>query len=450
MLDDARMQELRTRLRGPLLAPGDDGYDDARQVFNRMIDKRPDAMARCAGAGDVIAGVNFARQHDLPVAVRGGGHSIAGKSVCDGGLLIDLSLMKGIRVDPARRRAQAEPGLRLGEFDRETQSFGLATPLGVITNTGIAGLTLGGGIGWLNGKYGLSCDNVISLDVVTADGRFLTASATKNEDLFWALRGGGGNFGVVTSFEYRLHRVGPVLAGMVIYPWEKAKEVFRFFLEFSAGCPDELTTMAALLSGPDGIPVAAVAVCYCGSIAKGKKLLKPLRSFGPPAADQIQPMSYVAVQSMFDGAAPLGHQHYWKSGFTRALNDEAIEIIVEFMSRKPSTSTLCYLQQLHGVAGRVAADAAAFSHRGDQHNFDIIAQWPDPADNERNIAWTRDFFAAIEPHLDRGVYVNTLGEEGEERVRAAYGPNYDRLAAVKSKYDPANFFRLNQNIQPAV
>ena len=434
--------------RGQLLFPHDDGYDAARKAFNTMIDKRPAAILRCAGASDVIKGVDLARDHGLIVSVLGGGHNVAGHSVCDGGLMIDLSSMKGLRVDPTRRRAQAQPGLKLGEFDRETQSFGLATPMGIVADTGIAGLTLGGGIGWLNGKYGLACDNLVSADVVTADGRFLTASATENADLFWALRGGGGNFGIVVSFEYQLHPIGQVIGGAVLHPLEKAKEVLRFYREFTSSCPDELSTMTALLPAPDGTPVAAIAVYYCGSLKEGEKVLQPLRSFGSPLLDFIGPKSHVEVQSMFDAWFPPGRQHYWKSNFIGEVSDTVIETFVDHMARKPSGSTLAYLEHVHGAASRVPVTDTAFPHRLEHHDFAIISQWDEPADAEQNVSWTRGFWEAMQADAEEAVYVNNLGEEGEERVRAAYGPNYDRLAALKKKYDPTNFFRLNQNIPP--
>ena len=448
IVDETAIQSFRANLRGELLRPNDDSYEATRKVFNRMIDKRPTLIARCAGAADVIKAINFARSNNLLVAVRGGGHSVAGKSVCDGGLLIDLSLMKGLRVDPVRRTARAEPGLRLGEFDRETGAFDLATTLGIVSTTGIAGLTLGGGLGWLNGKYGLACDNLLSADVVTANGQFLTASASENSDLFWGLRGGGGNFGVVTSFEYRLHPVDTVLGGMALYAFDKAKDVLRFYLDLSAGCPDELSTAIALLTSPDGSPVVAFVVCYCGPMGDGEQVLQPVRSFGPPLMDEIKPMLYAAHQSIIDGAFPHGRQHYWKSGFASGLSAEGIEIMVHFMARKPSPLTVCYLQQLHGAAARVSPTETAFPHRADQFDFAIQSQWEDSSAGEQNVAWTKAFFETMQPHLEKAVYVNNLGEEGDERVRAAYGPNYDRLAALKNKYDTTNFFRLNQNIKP--
>lgn len=450
MLSEPAIHEFKACLRGQLLVPGDEGYDSARKVFNAMIDKRPALILRCAGPSDVIEGVKFARQNNLQLSVRGGGHSVAGKAVCEGGLMLDLSPMKGIRVDPVRRTAQVQPGLTLGEFDRETQAFGLATTLGIVTLTGIAGLTLGGGIGWLNGKHGLACDNLLSADVVTADGRFLTASAAENEELFWGLRGGSGNFGIVTSFEYQLHPVGPVLGGMVLYPLGKAKEVLRFYHEFASACPDELSTAAALLTAPDGNPAVAIAVCYCGPPHEGEKILKPLKSFGAPVADLIRPMPYVEVQKMLDAAFPTEQQHYWKSNFLRDLSEAAIETMTAYTANRPSPSSLVVLQQMHGAASRVGPTETAFTHRYKQYDWMILSMWPDPAESETNIRWTREFYEAMQPFVERGVYVNNLGEEGDERVRAAYGPNYDRLVALKNKYDPTNFFSLNQNIKPTV
>lgn len=326
MVSQTATTEFRASLRGVTFAPGEAGYDAARIVFNRIVDKRPAIIARCAGPADVIACVAFGREHDLPIAVRGGGHSIAGKATCDGGLVIDLSAMKGIRVNPAVRTVRAEPGLTIGEFDRETQAFGLATTMGVISTTGIAGLTLGGGMGWLIGKHGMACDNVIAMDVVTADGRLLQASEQENPDLFWGMRGGGGNFGVVTSFEYRLHQLGPVFGGGVLYPVDQAREVLRFYRDFALSGPDELSTQMGRLCTPDGTPVIGVAGCYSGSLEDGEKVLAPLRQFGSPVADLFGPMSYVQMQTMFDPWFPPGRQAYWKANFLRGLPDDAIEI----------------------------------------------------------------------------------------------------------------------------
>jgi hypothetical protein len=449
-IDGAAIQDFKGNLRGELLRPGDDGYDAARKVFNGMIDKRPAMIARCAGTSDVIQGVNFARTHNLLLSVRGGGHSIAGKAMCDGGIVLDLSGMKGIRVDPMGRTAEAQPGLTLGQFDHETQAFGLATTLGIVSVTGIAGLTLGGGVGWLNGKYGLACDNLLSADVVTADGQLLTASATENEDLFWGIRGGSGNFGVVTSFTYQLHPVGPVLGGPVLYPLTKAREVLRFHHQFASSCPDELSTTALLVTGPDGSPTVAIFVCHCGDIETGERVLRPLRAFGPPSEDGIQPMAYRALESALDAGWPPGRQHYWKSSWLKDLSDDAIEVVVGFAAQMPSPTTGVAFQQMHGAAARVDPAATAFPHRDQHYDFLIASNWDDPADSAKNIEWTRTFFEAMQPFLERGVYVNDLGEEGEDRVKAAYGANYERLVALKNKYDPTNLFRITHNIKPTV
>jgi hypothetical protein len=442
------IQGFAATLRGDFIRPEDDRYDAARAVFNGMVDRRPALIVRCAGVADVMRGVEFARSHDLPLSVRGGGHSVAGKAVCDGGLMLDLSPMKGIRVDSARRTAEAQAGLTLGEFDHETQEFGLATTLGVVSVTGIAGLTLGGGLGWLNGRYGLACDNLISADVVTANGRLLTASEEENEDLFWGIRGGGGNFGVVTSFRYRLHPVGTVLGGGLSYPLSKAREILRFYHEFARECPDELSTDASLGVAPDGSGVVVVSVCYCGAPEEGERVLRPLREFGSPLADNIQPMAYTTLQSAPDAGFPPGRRHYWKSSYLKDLSDDAVEVMVRFVSEMPSLTTGVGLQQMHGAASRVDPTATAFPHRDEHYDFLILSQWADTAETERNVEWTRSFFEAMGPFFEEGVYVNNLGDEGEDRVRAAYGANFERLLAVKGKYDPTNLFRLNQNIRP--
>ncbi len=445
-LDEADIQGFAAALRGDLIRPEDDRYGAARAVFNAMVDRRPALIVRCASVADVMRGVEFARSHDLPLSIHGGGHSVAGKAVCDGGLMLDLSSMKGIRVDPVRRTAEAQGGLTLGEFDHETQAFGLATTLGVVSVTGIAGLTLGGGLGWLNGLHGLACDNLISAEVVTADGRLLRATEEENEDLFWGIRGGGGNFGVVTSFVYRLHPVSTVLAGGLSYPLAKAHEVLRFYHEFASGCPDELSTTASLGVTPDG--VIGVSVCYCGPLEEGERVLRPLREFGSPLADNIEPMAYTTLQNSPDAGFPPGRRHYWKSSYLKELGEEAIEIMAEYVSEMPSPATGVGLQQMHGVASRVDPTATAFPHRDEHYDFLILSQWADPAESERNVEWTRSLFEAMEPFFGEGVYVNNLGDEGEDRVRAAYGANYERLLDLKGKYDPTNLFRLNQNIPP--
>jgi hypothetical protein len=447
---DAAVKEFEAGSRGPLLRPGDGGYDVSRQLWNGMFDRRPALIARCAGTADVVRAVNFARDNRVPVAVRGGGHSFPGHSVCDGGLVIDLSAMKGIRVDPAARTVRAQAGAKWIDFDHETQAFGLATTGGTASDTGIAGLTLGGGLGWLSSKHGLTVDNLISADVVTADGGFLMASATENQDLFWGLRGGSGNFGVVTSFEYRLHAVGPtVLGGMVLYPLGKTREVLRLYRDFSRGAPDELTTYAGFLTPPGGDTVVALICCYCGPLDTGKAVIAPLRSFGPPLQDMLGPMPYAAQQCLTDAALPAGSRYYAKGGFLADLPDPAIEVFAEYAANKPSPLSAVLVQTVCGAASRVAPDATAFAHRKFPYAPVIVSQWLDPRDAEKNVGWARDFWGALHPFTAAGVYVNDLGYDDEDRVRMAYGANYERLAALKRKYDPDNLFRLNPNIKPA-
>ncbi len=442
--------EFKAGLRGQLLSPGDEGYDGARKLWNGMFDRRPALIARCAGAADVIRAVSFARDNRLAVAVRGGGHSFPGHSVCDGGLVIDLSAMKAIRVDPRTRIARAQAGVKWIEFDHETQAFGLATTGGTDGDTGIAGLTLGGGLGWLSGKYGLTVDNLVSADVVTADGRLLTASATENQDLFWGLRGGSGNFGVVTSFEYQLHAVGPtILGGMVAYPLGRAKEVLRFYRQFAKAAPDDVTTYAGFVTPPGGETVAALFCCYCGPLDKGEEVIRPLRSLGSPVQDLLGPMPYVAQQRLFDGAFPAGSYYYAKAGSLADLTDEAIEVFAEYVATKPSPLSGVLVQTVCGAASRVASDATAFPHRRLPYAPVIVSQWLDAATSEKNIGWARDFWKALDPLAGGGVYVNDLSHDDADRVRTAYGANYERLAALKKAYDPDNLFRLNPNITPA-
>jgi FAD/FMN-containing dehydrogenase len=398
------------------------------------------------GAADVIAAVQFARQHDLLVSIKGGGHGVAGKAVCDGGLMIDFSHMKSIRVDPTERTVRAEPGVLGAELDRETQAFGLATPVGTVSTTGIPGLTLGGGQSWLASKYGFAIDNLRSVDIVTADGTLRTASATQQEDLFWGIRGAGHNFGVVTSFEYRLHPVGPVLGGLVIHPLSQAVEVLRFYREFTASQPDELQTWAGILTLPDGNPVVALVPCYVGSLEEGERLLSPLRRFGTPIADTVAPLPYVAMQQIFDAAFPPGRLNYWKSALTDHLADEVIEASVEYARKVPSPFTAILFAELHGAYSRVGKTETAYFHRDLQYDAIVLSGWTDPADTQRNVNWTRELFAVWEPHLAHAAYVNDLGDEGEDRARSAYGGNYARLVALKTKYDPTNLFRMNQNI----
>lgn len=449
MFSDSALQQFRKNIRGEVVHPGDPVYDAARRVWNKMIDKRPALIARCLGTSDVIRCVEFAREHNLIAAVRGGGHNIAGKSLCNDGLLIDLSSMKGIHVNSVRKTARAQAGLKLGEFDRETQIFGLATTMGVATDTGVAGITLGGGYGWLDGKFGLACDNLISAEVVTADGKVITASASENPDLFWGLRGGSGNFGIVTSFEFQLHPVGPVLGGAFFYSISVARQAFRFFDEFSRACPDELTTFIAGAPAPDGTPCVGIALCYCGNPARGEELLKPLRQFAPPIADLVATRSYVEMQSLFDEAFTPGRFYYWKSSLIRQVSENAAEVLAECTKKMPRTpGSFFYLQQLHGAASRVKPSDTAFPHRYDHYNCGAMAGWDDQAQTDNNLRWSRESWNAMQPFCEHDAYVNDLGEEGEQRVREAYGQNYERLIALKQKYDPANFFRLNQNISP--
>ena len=448
-MSSAAIEQLRGRLRGALLLPADNGYDQARNVYNAMIDRRPAMIARCTGAADVAACVVAAREHNLVVSVRGGGHNVAGNAVCDAGLMIDLTPMKGVVVDAAQRTAWVQGGVTLGEFDREAQLFGLATTLGVVSLTGVAGLTLGGGIGWLNGLHGLACDNLVGAQVVTADGRALAASATENEDLFWAIRGGGGNFGVVTGFQFRLHRVDSPLAGLLLYPVATGRDVLRAFRDLTASTPDELTVLFGLLDAPAGGTVAAIAPAYFGPEQKGRELLKPLGSLGAPLADLVSVMPYAQLQSMFDAGYPFGFRHYWKSGLMRELPDVAIDVMLDFYSRRPTADSQVFIEHLHGATQRVGPTATAFPHRGERYNFMVLTKWAEARDDERCIRWTREYWQAMEPFVTGGHYVNYLGhQETPDRVRAAYGVNYDRLAAIKEKYDPANLFRMNQNISP--
>ena len=447
--EEEAVQEFRAGLRGELLRPGDGDFDTARRVVNGAIDKTPALIVRCAGVADVLRSVKFARVNELIVAVRGGGHNVAGNAVCDDGIVIDLSPMRSMRVDPERKTVQAEAGARWRDFDHETQAHGLATPGGMVSSTGIAGLTLGGGIGWLLGKHGLTCDNLLSADVVTADGRFLTASTRCNEDLLWGLRGGGGNFGIVTSFEYRLHPVGPVLGGTVIYPLDKAQEVLSFYKSFTRTAPDELTANATLYTRPGGVPVVSIDFCYAGSLEKGEKVVEPLKKFGSPLLDLSGTMPYCELQTMFDNPFRIGLQSYWKSNFMSNLSDDTINTVIAHFSNVPSPQTIIFIQHYHGAMRRIGKDEAAFSHRDAEYGLLIASYWRQQAEARSNIEWTRNFFAAMQPFSMSTVYVNFLSNEGENRVKAAYdSEKYARLVALKNKYDPTNFFHLNQNIKP--
>jgi FAD/FMN-containing dehydrogenase len=468
MADATTLAHLRPRdiaglqdgFRGELLRPDDADYEDARQVWNRSINRFPALIARCAGAADVIDSVNFARENGLLLAVRSGGHSFPGLSVCDGGLVIDLSPMKGIRVDPEARTARAQAGVLLGELDRETQAFGFAVPAGIVTHTGLSGLTLGGGIGWLMRKYGLTIDQLLSVDLITAEGELVKASEKENADLFWGVRGGGGNFGIVTEFEFRLNPVGPiVVAGPIFWPMEESPNVLRFYREWIAEAPDELMTIVIHRKAPPlpfvppelhGKLVVGVVCCYAGAVEEGEKVVKPLREFGSPVLDLCVPKPFRTHQAMFDPSFPHGWWYYMRSCDVAQLSDEVIDITVDHSLRINSPLTAYPIWQRGGAAARVGEEETAFGGRGDGHTFNItaITATAEGFDEERE--WVRNFWSALEPY-HAGAYVNFLMEEGEERVREAYGAEkYDRLKVLKRRYDPENLFRLNQNIRPEV
>ncbi len=440
---------LRPLIRGAVIDRTDATFDTVRRVYNACIDRRPTGIVRCAGAADVIQTLAFARDVELPLSIRGGGHNVAGRAVCDGGIMLDLSTMTSIRVDPARKRVHAEPGVTYKEFDYETQAFGLATTGGTVSATGIAGLTLGGGVGWLMRVHGLTCDNLVSADVVTADGRLLRASHDENADLFWGLRGGGGNFGVVTAFEYQLHDRAPFLAGMLVHPASRARDLWRFHRDTLANVPDEVIAFAALLCGPDGQPIAVQIPAYIGSIAGGETALAPFRQFGPPLADLVAPTSYVQHQQLFDAGLPSGLYNYWTSNFLRNLTDEIIDIVVESFAQAPTVLCALVLEQLGGAVRRVPESDTAFPLRGGDYNLAIIGRWTDPADADRTIAWAKGLNRRLAPHSLESAYVNYLPEDEGDRVAAIYGPaRYKRLQDLKQTYDPRNVFRMNANIVP--
>jgi FAD/FMN-containing dehydrogenase len=453
ILPVADIETLAGSLSGDLVAAGHPDYETARRIWNATVQKKPALIARCRDAADVEASVNFAREHSLLLSVRGGGHNVAGNALCDGGLTIDLSFMTAVEVDPENKLAIAEGGATWRDYDAATQAHGLASTGGLISSTGVGGLTLGGGIGWLKSVCGLSCDNLVAVDLVTADGNLRHVTATSEPDLFWALRGGGGNFGVATAFTFALHEIGPtVTGGLIVHPFEAAREVFAFYREFvDAGVPDTLSTTAGLIHGPDGSPVVAMGGAHFGSTAQAEIDLAPMRAFGAPLADGIAPMEYTALQQMLDGAFPYDSQNYWKGGTLPALTPEVVEVMIEHYAKVPSTGTAVVLEQFGGAMSRIAEDATAFAHRDIAFGLLILGIWPDAADNDANVAWVRGLHDALEPHSGGGVYVNYLDrEEGTARIRAAYGDaKYERLAELKTRYDSGNLFRLNQNIPPA-
>ncbi|ESY68687.1 dehydrogenase [Mesorhizobium sp. LNHC252B00] len=445
----AAIELLRQGLRGELVLPTDATYDQARGVWNGAIDKHPAAIVFCADPADVVHAVTYVRSQGCLVAVRSGGHNVAGLSVCDDGMVIDLSRMKKIAVDPGRRIARAEAGLTLGEFDAATLAHGLATTMGVNSDTGIAGLTLGGGFGKLGRKHGLSCDNLIAAEIVTADGRLLRTSASEYPELFWALRGGGGNFGIVTTFEYRLHPLSPnLLVGSVLHDYDHAREAMRFYDGFSRDAPDEVSVDAALVTLPSGERAFSISACYVGSPEAGEPVIAPLMKFGSPIDSRLQAIPYLQIQSAADSLFPRGRRYYWKAQFMREISDGAIEALLDAYARAPNRSSLLVFQQVGGAIARMPASHSSYANRDAAFDCFPIAIWDDLADDEANTRWARDLWNAVRPFSTGGVYANNLGDEGDERVRDAYGANYARLASIKKQYDPTNFFRLNQNIRP--
>lgn len=447
------VRALGSAFSGSVLTPGDDGYDQARKVHNGLIDKRPAGIAQCRSTEDVVAAVRFARAHGLEVAVRGGGHNVAGRATVDGGLMIDLSPMKSVEVDAKRQVAVAGGGVTWAEFNQATQQHGLATTGGAISTTGVAGLTLGGGWGWLQGKYGLALDNLLGVEMVLADGSVAKAGLSENRDLFWAVRGAGANFGVVTSLIFQLHPVGPlVVGGLVAHPFDRAGEVLRYYREFARSLPDELSLAGGVLHAPDGSGAKLVAIIagWCGSVADGEAAVRPLKEFGPPVMDSLGPMQYAELNQMLDGGFPRDALNYWKSTFVRDVSDQVIDTVIDAFADCPAPMSGMLFERWHGATQRVAADATAYGLRELGDNLLIAAEWLDPALTESGIAWAREAYAALAPFRASGHYVNYLGDDTTMAdIAAAYGPNYARLVQLKTKYDPGNFFHMNQNIRPA-
>ena len=458
-ISESDLAALRDAVRGQVLTSSSAQYDEARTIWNGMIDRRPALILRCTTAGDVQEGVRFAARHGLLLTVKGGGHNIAGNAVADEALLLDCSPMKRVIVDVNTRRARVEPGATLGEFDAEAQRFGLATPLGINSTTGVAGLTLGGGFGWLTRKFGLTVDNLVCAEIITADGQLRQVSPSENADLFWAIRGGGGNFGVVTSFDFVLHEVGPeVLAGLIVHPFDRAIPLIEEYRRFVASAPDELTCWLVFRKAPPlpflpaqwhGREVVVLAAVHAGDIEEGERILAPMRRFGAPIADVIGPAMYTSFQQAFDPLLTPGARNYWKSHDLLHITDGAAKTIVDFTAKLPTPHCEIFLGHLAGAAARVPPDAMAFSRRDAEFVLNVHTRWDDPADDDRCIAWAREFFAAMSAHALGSVYVNFMPNDERDRVQAAYGPNFARLAAIKAKWDPTNLFRMNQNIEPA-
>ncbi len=455
----ADINALATGIEGSVVTPGSTGYDEARTLWNAMIERRPAAIVRCTTPSDVAHAIRIAAKRNLLVSIRGGGHNIGGLASCDDGVMIDLSPMKAVHVDPVARTVDVQAGATLGDVDRETQRFGLATPLGINSTTGVAGLTLGGGFGWLSRSLGLTIDNLLSADVITADGQAVTASEHYNPDLFWAIRGGGGNFGVVTSFKYRLHQVGPeVLSGLIVHPLVAARDVMDFYREYVKQAPDKLACWVVMRLAPPlptvppefhGQPILALGVCYAGEVREGERLLQPLRAFGRPVADMVQPQPFTAWQTALDPLLTPGMRNYWKSNEFTSVSRELVDTLVDYAVRLPDPQTELALAQLGGAVSRVPADATAYGHRDAQFVLNVHGRWADPAKDKECVDWVRDVFRATVPFATGSVYVNFLTEDESDRVRAAYGANYSRLAELKKKYDPRNVFRVNHNILPA-
>ena len=452
------IDELREQVRGEVITPGDDGYEDARKIYNAMIDRRPSVVVRPLNAGDVIAAVNYARENDVDLAVRGGGHSVPGFGTVDDGVVIDLSRMRGVRVDPENQLARAEGGATWGDFNAAAHAFGLATTGGVVSTTGVGGLTLGGGIGYLARRYGLSCDNLVSADIVTADGRLLVASEPQNEDLFWAIRGGSGNFGVVTSFEFRLHPVKDIYGGPMFFELDDADTVLRFYREFIADAPEELGGFPAWQIAPPlpfipeerhGEPFLAFVACWAGPVEQGEAALKPLHDVAPVVAEHVGPMPYPALNSAFDALYPWGAlQHYWKANFVTELSDDAIAAHLEHGPKVPVVNSTVHIYPINGACHRVRSDATSFAYRDANFATVVAGMWPDPAQNETNIKWVRDYYDATAPHSEEGGYINFMSGDDQDRIKSNYRGNYDRLVEAKRRYDPDNLFHVNQNIAP--
>jgi hypothetical protein len=447
-VDKVTIEAFRRGFCGQVLLPEDTGYDSARRIWNASIDKHPGLIARCSEAADVVRAVKFSRANNLLVAVKSGGHNVAGRALCDDGIVIDLSATNRVSVDAELRAVRVQAGALLGDVDRETNPHGLVVPTGVVSKTGIAGLTLGGGTGWLARKYGLTCDNVVSCEVVTAEGDLVTANNEINADLFWGLRGGGGNFGIVTSFLYRAHPVSTVLGGVIAYTRDQAAALLRYYRDFMPAAPDELTAYAGLISMPDGTPAVGVMACYCDDLTEGERVLKPLRAFGSPVFDAIQPTSFPTMQKLVDEMSPDSTHNYWRSTFIRDFSDEVIDLIIEHGNRMESRLSRIVIQFFGGAAGRVAPADTAFAQRQAEYNVGIETQWTDAAESEKHIGWTRTLSDALRPYSSNGYLLNFIGDEEPDTIRAAFGSNYARLVELKTKYDPTNFFSLNQNVPP--